>query len=193
MRVCSKCGLDIPTSLCYTRPECKDCGVQKRRVLHSGEANMAGNARYLKREKIRDQAKYEVWQEYIAAVPKDYHTLTEEEWNRAVDYFGGLCAFCQENKFVHRGMFMLVDQGGRYCDWNVVPICETCIVKPKDKNPFSFMNTVNAGRKSIAYTRKYNKKKLTKIIEYLEPILLKAIEESNSQQVQGTSNESVNN
>lgn len=175
MTVCSKCGLDIPTSECYKRAECQNCVVQKRRANHASKAALAGVTRYTKRELIKAEAQLEVWQERIAAVPKDYHTLTEDEWNRAVKYFDGKCAFCQDNKYVHRGMFLLVDQGGRYCDWNMVPICATCIVKPKDKNPFRFMNTAYIGSKSIATKRKYNKKKLEKIIKYLEPILLRAI------------------
>lgn len=153
---------------------------------------MAGNARYARREKMRDEVKLEVWQERIATVPEDYHTLTEDEWNRVVKYFDGKCAFCQDKKFVHRGMFMLVDQGGRYCDWNVLPVCETCIVRPKDRNPFSFMNIANSGGKSVTQKRKYNKKKLTKIINYLEPLLLSAMGSDNPQQVQDTRNESVN-
>jgi hypothetical protein len=53
--------------------------VQKRRALHANEAALAGVARYEKRELVKAEAQLEVWQERIAAVPKDYHTLTEEE------------------------------------------------------------------------------------------------------------------
>lgn len=182
MNICSKCGLDIPTAECYKRAECQNCKVQKRRALHSNKAALDGITRYEKRELIRAKAQLEVWQERIAAVPKDYHTLTEEEWDKVVKYFDGKCAFCQDKKFVHRGMFLLVDQGGRYCNWNMVPICETCIVKPKDKNPFRFMNTAYTGSRAITAKRKYNKKKLAKIVTYLEPILLEAMAPDNSQQ-----------
>jgi hypothetical protein len=157
--------------------------VQKRRALHSNKAAIDGVTRYEKRELLLAEVQLEVWQERIAAVPNDYHTLTEAEWDRAVKYFDGKCAFCQDKKFVHRGMFLLVDQGGKYCEWNMVPICETCIVKPKDKNPFRFMNTAYVGSKAITAKRKYNKKKLAKIINYLEPLLLKAMASSDSQQV----------
>lgn len=186
MTVCSKCGLDIPTSECYKRAECQNCVVQRVRACCNSAKGRKRIYRYREREVVKAEVQLEVWQERIAAVPKDYHTLTEDEWDRVVEHFDGNCAFCQEVPFVYRGMFMTVDQGGRYCDWNMLPVCEQCLIRPKkNKNPFCFMNTASAyyGHKVYKHRRLHSKKKLKKIIQYLEPILLGAMDLDDTQQV----------
>lgn len=184
MRVCSKCGIDIPLEMCYDRPECQNCRIHQKRLTDNSEQNKERYKRHDERQIRLAEAQYDVWQERIAAVPKDYHTLTEDEWHDVVDYFDGKCAFCQNHDFTQRGLFMLVSQNGRYCNWNVIPICDECIVRPKHKSPFRFMNQAYTGPKSTTRIRGYNTEKLNKIIQYLEPKLLEAMASGDAQQVE---------
>lgn len=68
---------------------------------------------------------YDAWLEKVRAVPKSYPTLTEEQWLAACRYFDG-CARCSSKDIDARGFFVGAKQGGRYCDWNVIPLCERC-------------------------------------------------------------------
>lgn len=178
MKLCSKCGLDIPVPLCYDRPLCQNCVVQIARSNTKAIARKKRAAAYKKVYEKRMlrlcQVKFEVWQEWIARVPDDYHTLTEDEWKSVVAYFDNKCAFCQLNDYTVRGMFLTFDQGGRYCDWNVVPLCDVCTVRPKNKNPFRFMDKIATGSSAVQHKRQYSKLKLDKIVKYLEPKLLAA-------------------
>lgn len=197
MRLCSKCGLDLPVSVCDTRQECQDCAIQKARIKYRNVSPEKALQRqqfkhdYNKYSVMRSEVQLEVWQQWIEEVPKDYHALTEEEWQRALQYFDHKCAFCQINKFTRRGMFLTTDQGGRYCEWNVVPVCEVCVSRPRSKNPFRFMNRVYTGTESVAHQRRYSMKKLEHIVKYLEPLLLVAAKVGDLQKVQDTRNTSV--
>jgi hypothetical protein len=184
--------------LCYERLGCQNCIVhlaRKKNREYNGtsfKSRVEYNQNYNERIRRIAEVKLEVWQDWISKVPKDYHTLTEEEWQSVLEYFDYKCAFCQMQDFELRGMFLTVNQGGRYCNWNVIPVCSECVRRPKDKNPFRFMDRTATSNRSIAYKRRYSKKKLSKIIEYLEPILLVAANIGDMQKVQETSNESVN-
>lgn len=201
MSLCTKCGLDMPVELCYERLGCQKCIVHlarlKQRERSKGPmAGYANSKEYYrartKRTRRICQLQLEVWQDWVKKVPEDYHPLTEEEWQDALKYFDYKCAFCQLNDFEVRGMFLTVGQGGRYCNWNMIPLCMTCTHRsPNNKNPFRFMNRINTSTKSIGTTRRYSKKKLEKVIKYLEPILLVAANIGDLQKVQDTRNESV--
>lgn len=82
------------------------------------------------------ETKFEAWKQRIAAVPKDYPTLTEEQWMEACRHFGA-CAQCGAETIEARGFFVGFESGGRYCDWNVIPLCHKCATDwKKVQNPF---------------------------------------------------------
>ena len=110
---CSKCGKVKPVEeFAADRPICKDCMRNYKR-----------NQWHVFSDKLK--AEFNEWLEKIKAVPKDYPTLTEEQWIEACRYFGG-CARCGSKDIDTRGFFVHAKLGGRYCDWNILPLCEKC-------------------------------------------------------------------
>lgn len=82
------------------------------------------------------EEQYNEWLKRIAAVPKNYPTLTEEQWMKACRHFNG-CAKCGDENIEARGFFISFKNGGRYCDWNIIPLCSRCAADWNiAKNPF---------------------------------------------------------
>jgi hypothetical protein len=114
-----------------------------------------------KRDKqLEDQ--YNDWKARIAKVPKNYPTLTEDQWMAACRHFGG-CAQCGSENIEARGFFVAFKDGGRYCDWNVIPMCDRCAADWKlCPNPF------RAARQRDNAGRSFNLREcLTEIVSYL--------------------------
>jgi hypothetical protein len=110
----------------------------------------------------RRDAIYAEWKSRIAEVPKDYPPLTEEQWMEVVKHFNG-CAMCGSEDISTRGYFVPFKEGGRYCDWNIIPLCEKCATTIKYKpNPFKYKRP----------------KQLMDIVDYLEEKLNAAIKRS---------------
>ena len=155
-RVCKKCGWVYPATqpgtkcvVCgepFDEVICRTCGklvsgkdrVPKRnqcKACHNAEERM----HMIKYDGERDagfEIKYKEWLARIAAVPKNYPTLTEEQWMNACRHFRG-CAQCGNEAIEARGLFIAFADGGRYCDWNVVPLCDKCASEwKKCPNPF---------------------------------------------------------
>lgn len=86
---------------------------------------------------------YAEWCEKIKKVPKTYPTLTNEQWLEAVRHFNG-CALCKSSSIDTRAYFIPFKDGGRYCDWNIIPICEECATENR-RNPNHFMWTRPVG------------------------------------------------
>lgn len=115
----------------------------------------------------------EEWLSLIAAVPRNYPTLTEEQWIAACQHFNG-CAWCGKPDIDTRGFFVDFKRGGRYCDWNVVPLCAECTKSiSTEMNPFRLAETRDRiyGQQSRLY-----RDSLTRIVDYLEPKLRKGVE-----------------
>lgn len=82
--------------------------------------------------------RFDEWLAKVREVPKDYPTLTEEQWMEACRYFNG-CARCDSDEIDARGFFIGRQLGGRYCDWNVIPLCTKCAAVWKlDKSAFAY-------------------------------------------------------
>lgn len=62
-------------------------------------------------------------------------TLTDEEWQRTVNDFGGLCAYCGEVPFAHLEHFIGIVQGGGSTPGNCLPSCIACNNKKAKKTP----------------------------------------------------------
>ena len=114
------------------------------------------NARWRAANRQTNNSTFEAWCAKMQAVPKDYPTLTTEQWLEACAYFGG-CALCNDESIDSRVYFVPFTYGGRYCNWNVIPLCMSCATHYKqDMNPF------------IRLEKPAERQAVQKIIQYLE-------------------------
>lgn len=123
-RFCPICGTKFEIGLCricgkpapyyHTSNACRDCYLH---VVKKPDDDV--------RLAQRRRAVYNEWLGKIARVPKEYPTLTEAQWLDACKYFDG-CACCGDDSIDARGYFVPFKDGGRYCDWNIIPMCERC-------------------------------------------------------------------
>ena len=150
---CPVCGTKFTTGICtickqpvvyyrHNRLVCRHCYDT---VTRKPDANAKLAAR---RKKV-----YEEWRAKIDKIPKDYPALTDKQWLDACKHFEG-CACCGDQPIEARGYFIPFKHGGRYCDWNVIPLCAKCATAMrKQPNPF---------------TSHSRPKRLIEIIDYLE-------------------------
>lgn len=141
---------------------------------------------YTYQEKYRDrfrvkplaeaEKKFEDWLSLVATVPSNYHTLTNDEWIAACQHFGK-CALCHDEDISARAFFIAFKLGGRYANWNVIPVCEKCaMVLKRQQNPFIRYNEML--NKTVAYRYQYSRAKIKLITDYLLPKLKEAANES---------------
>lgn len=144
-RTCKGCGWVYPAS--QTGNKCRICGTPFDEVVcrvcgklvsstdrvpgrllckpcHNKEESVHMKTYLTKLNKGFDE-KFQDWLALIAQVPKNYHPLTEQEWMRACRFFNG-CAQCGNESIDARGFFIKFKDGGRYCDWNIIPLCSKC-------------------------------------------------------------------
>jgi DNA-directed RNA polymerase subunit RPC12/RpoP len=147
---CSGCGWKFSWN--DPRLYCKYCGTELEHLAKPVVPHVDTPTRvvsklpqidYMKRYR-RQIAKvnneYRVWLEQIAAVPQPYAMLTEEQWLEVCAVFDG-CALCNSSNIETRGFFIQFDEGGRYCAWNVIPLCDKCATALKlQPNPFRRMH-----------------------------------------------------
>lgn len=182
---CSKCGWEVAhtyrATICpvcgtrYVDGPCRVCGKYSKRLVNGTHCVSCYREQYKiadatrdwrKRKRAESDAAYAAWLDKIAALPKDYPTLTQEQWLRACAHFNG-CAFCGAASIDARVYFIPFKAGGRYCDWNIVPACEKCAVRIKlMPNTFAYLE------------RAPERDKLLGIIKYLEAILDAAVEKA---------------
>lgn len=174
MRKCDKCGWVIPATsklgkcpVChtyFTAGSCRECRTHTDKLVegkfcrkcYSRIYNTPINARWRAANRQTNNNTFEAWCAKIQAVPKDYPTLTTEQWLEACAYFGG-CAICGDESIDSRVYFVPFSAGGRYCDWNVIPLCMNCTTHYKQNaNPF------------IRLEKPADRQAIKKIIQYLE-------------------------
>ena len=146
--ICTKCGKPVE----YYRHDRCVCRTCYDTVVRKPDA--------MKRVKQRREAIFNEWLSLVKQVPKEYPTLTEAQWLATVKYFGH-CSLCENESVDTRGYFIPFSHGGRYCDWNIVPLCEHCALHVK-RNPNYFLSQPRPAG-------------LDKIIEYLEVKLNAAV------------------
>lgn len=181
-KTCKKCGWIYP----ITQPgmRCRVCGepfdIVKCRVcgkIVSGDERVpkvnlckpchnAEERRHMVKyeEKRRQQFKdvYADWLARLAAVPKDHPTLSEEQWLDACRHFNG-CAICGDETIDTRGFFVQFEEGGRYCDWNIIPMCAKCGSEYRmQPNPFK-----QAWLRDKTARASNHRECLPKIVDYL--------------------------
>lgn len=148
--VCSRCGKPTPIEdIPQDKGMCRSC----INALHQ-EVISRSNAFY--------SQVFDDWIAAIASIPKTYPTLTERQWLDACTYFDG-CAKCGNKAIDTRGFFIGAELGGRYCDWNIIPLCERC-AGSWDIKANVLMATVTRDHKE--HSRDY-RKRLAKILTYL--------------------------
>lgn len=108
---------------------------------------------------------YQEWLDKIKLIPKNYPTLTEEQWLKTVKHFNG-CAMCGSEEVDTRQYFIPFKNGGRYCDWNVIPVCTNCAIKNNRYTEFNY------------FLKEPRPVGLTKTIEYLEEKINEALRKS---------------
>ena len=120
---------------------------------------------YAKWRRRRVYDRFDAWLELITFVKKPLITLTEAQWLNACRYFNG-CAFCESEIIDTRALFIPFKNGGKYCDWNVVPQCQKCANRRILKNnPFTSMQNY-----------KKDRERLERIVNYLLPLLERSLE-----------------
>lgn len=166
--ICSKCGnpsdnIEIQTGLCL------DC----YRPVSRNKSKRAYNA-----QSAAVKEDFNEWLALIRKVPKNYPTITEAQWLEVCAYFDG-CALCKSEHINTRGFFIAFKFGGRYCAWNVIPLCEDCAKKFRAlQNPFRVMHRrlgePGGGSDRVSEHWHNSEKRLQKIIAYLRPRLEEA-------------------
>lgn len=116
--------------------------------------------------------RYQAWLDKIALIPKSYPTLTEAEWLKTVKFFDG-CAFCESESIDTRQYFIPFKSGGRYCDWNIIPMCGKCVQNIGCSSNYNYNWFLKANRPPG----------LDKTVKYLEEKINAAIESSTEKSV----------
>lgn len=170
--VCSKCGRTFKANG-YSRLICPKC-------------YQAATTRRVKKMKQRMHDRFDEWVDKVNQVPKDYPTLTEAQWLEACNFFNG-CARCDSDEIDTRGFFISKSLGGRYCDWNVIPLCTKCAkMWQLDRSMFVYAYHKDSVKKDKRYiplgvsdsTHEF-RDNLEKLTSYLEVRLNNAIGISN--------------
>lgn len=174
---CPLCGVFFDTVTCKTcgavvsgndrvpkKAQCKKCHNEEERQ-HM--------IKYVHLHTAKLEALHEEWLDRIAAVPKDYPTLTEEQWLEACTYFNG-CAWCGDHDIDTRGFYVDFQRGGRYCDWNIIPLCKVCARSvTSELNPYRLAEVRDRALGNTSYLHRNN---LQRIVDYLGEKLRKGVE-----------------
>ena len=126
--------------------------------------------------------RFDLWLDKVKRVPKGYPTLTEAQWLEACNFFNG-CARCYSDEIDTRGFFVGSELGGRYCDWNVIPLCTKCAkMWQLDRSMFRYAYDKDCMKGDKRYiplgdpnARKEFQTSLENIVKYLEVRLDNAI------------------
>lgn len=81
---------------------------------------------------------------------------------------------CNSDNIDARGFFIPFKEGGQYCNWNVIPLCDKCATRLRVQvNPFiKYHTTLNKRLKS---TQANADALLDRIVNYLQPRLEEAM------------------
>lgn len=197
-KTCKRCGWVYPITQPGTK--CKICGERFEQVMcsacgkvfiYDGKSTTCPDCRirYVsnsikKRRKAMDD-RFQEWIDKVKRVPKNYQTLTEAQWLEACRYFDG-CARCACEEIDTRGFFVGRELGGRYCDWNIIPLCTRCAkMWQLDKSMFKYtwdkekMRGDKRYRKvGVTDNKRELRDSLERLVSYLEVRLNNAIRAS---------------
>ena len=201
-KTCKRCGWVYPITqpgirckLCgepFETVVCTKCGklfkwFGRKATCRACEA--ASSPEKTARFRARLKARFDQWLDKVKQVPKDYPTLTEEQWLEACNYFNG-CARCDSEEIDTRGFFVGRDNGGRYCDWNVIPLCTKCAkIWRLEKSMFDYTyykDIAKNSRQEVVANKTEFRDNLENIVKYLEVKLNNAIRVSEDPDVDAT-------
>ena len=165
--LCVRCGALTPKEELPNQSSsyCRSCyrAIAREAKARTGKIR---HQRFLDRKKDE----FDEWLSKVHSVPADYPTLSEAQWIDACRFFGG-CARCGSADIDTRGFFISRANGGRYCDWNIIPLCEKCAgIWNLDKNQFLYTVTKSYTSKRLDF-----QDQLKKIKQYLEAKLDAAV------------------
>lgn len=105
---------------------------RKERLVQSGEWEA-----YRSKERIRLHPYHASNAAMRLALPR---TLTQTDWQRALDYFENRCAYCgSKPERLHREHFIPATMGGGLTPDNIVPACPNCNAKKHAKHPAEWL------------------------------------------------------
>lgn len=141
--VCNVCGAYYWNYKSYNG-KCKICNSEYRKGAYSKykDAYDRAHATYINTKKQEADIKYTKWLEQLVEANELCGYLSEDEWLKAVNHFGG-CAYCGKEDIDARGFFIAFKNGGRYNRLNVIPICDSCATwnySYAATNPFKSLN-----------------------------------------------------
>ena len=186
-RTCTKCGWKFPYS--YTKKKCRFCRSyldtlyckkckqnKKLEEFSSGYCKPCASRSVIEHQKRNPEKtrkrKNEAYAKYKQMENEKMNkllqvkakTMTEEEWLKICEYFGG-CAICEDPHIEVRSFFIPFEEGGKYTAWNMLPLCGKCSASiPRYKNPFIWLNRFMGRYYKWGLTRE----RRDKIIEYLK-------------------------
>ena len=183
IKKCSKCGWEgahtYRATLCpvcgtrFVDGPCRVCGEYSKKLVNGTHCVRCYREQYKitevsrewrKRKRRENEATYAEWLAKIKSLPSNYPTLTQEQWLEACRYFNG-CAFCGAESIDARVYFIPFKEGGRYCNWNIVPACEKCATRIKLlPNPFAYLER-SSERTALQNIAKYLEEKLNAAVE----------------------------
>jgi hypothetical protein len=106
----------------------------------------------------------------IAKIPEPYTYITNDQWLETCAHFKG-CALCGEDETGNRGIdargyFITPQEGGKYCVWNVIPMCEYCATAQRTQpNLFRMYNTRLGKKGMVGGIKTY--KRIIGVADYL--------------------------
>jgi 5-methylcytosine-specific restriction endonuclease McrA len=81
-----------------------------------------------------------------AKIAKLPHSFTTTEWKRAIEYFGGVCAYCSNppslfdiNLVLQQEHHIPLNNGGSYTPDNIIPACQSCNTSKHDSDPHEWL------------------------------------------------------
>ena len=96
--------------------------------------------------------------------------LTEQEWEFAIKYFNGRCAYCGEYTFeLTKDHVKPLHAGGKLTRDNVIPCCKKCNSSKKDSEMLSWYQ-----KQSF-----YSKERAKKIYDYIDFVISLGIQQDN--------------
>lgn len=179
-RKCSGCGWEYPLTwpgrtcrFCHAKVPggvCSVCGELKEHISNGKCRECQTRNHMLWRQSRRSKAEelFNKWLYDVSKIQKPYTTLTEDQWLEACKYFKG-CAYCGKPDIDARSMFIPFKHGGRYCNWNIIPSCESCEnINTSSENPFLYMDRkLMRGKTNAAKKCNFTEERLHNIAEYL--------------------------
>lgn len=146
---CSTCKKELPNNKFYKNvsnktglhSSCKDC--EYKRAVKYKECPLVRNRIRQRSKKYR--LSYYKTERGIAVNKKHIqirrsrlnnlpHTYTVEQWERTLEAFGNLCAYCGSAGDLQQEHVIPLSKGGYYTNQNIIPACPSCNRSKRNKD-----------------------------------------------------------